>query len=247
MNLFKNLALALLLAVPTHAANLRQTQEHVDQVIKDVIMSSVHAAGEIGATQMENAKAVGFKEQEVEYLVALAQDKGEINQITDFLDSVYILPVEATQWALHHVEVIPKDTSKIKKNPVVRDPTKYEVDGPFGTKLGSALKNVEEERLSAFDTEKERLSSPEALANALESAVTSDNGSVSRQALQVAMASGWSQEEILHIVGMALESVEDNGGDKTEVLSEIQKLRGPKKEEKPKKKFEPLPFNTWTV
>eukprot|EP00547_Thalassionema_nitzschioides_P004067 CAMPEP_0194209408 /NCGR_PEP_ID=MMETSP0156-20130528/7544_1 /TAXON_ID=33649 /ORGANISM="Thalassionema nitzschioides, Strain L26-B" /LENGTH=245 /DNA_ID=CAMNT_0038936575 /DNA_START=52 /DNA_END=789 /DNA_ORIENTATION=+ len=245
MNLFKNfpsIAIALLLVVPAQAANLRQTQEHIDRVIKDVIVSSIHADGEINAAQMDSAKAVGFKEQEVEYVVAIAQDKGDFHEIANFLDSVYILPVEATQWAMHHVEIIPKDTSKIQKNPAVRDPRKYEVDGPFATKL-KAHEDVDDERLSAI---KPRIATPDALANAIESAVNSEDGSISRQALQVAMASGWSEDEVLHVARMALESVEDNGGDKTEVLSEIQKLRGPQKEEKPKKQFEPLPTHTWT-
>jgi len=90
--------------------------EHVDmeviqKVIKDAILSSIASEdNKVDPVKLERARRVGFALEEVDKLVNIAKEHGtDEKEVVKYLENIYILPVDATQYALHHVEIISKE------------------------------------------------------------------------------------------------------------------------------------------
>lgn len=198
--------------------------ETLQKVIKEAVLSSLASEdGKVDSVKMENARDVGFAFEEVQEVVKIAKKHGGAKEIEDFMDSVQIVPKKATQYSFHHIEIIPKERS-IETEDERKEDSTHSKDG----------KKEDEEQISA----------PHAMANAIESAINSEAGKVDSEALQLAVKSGWTSDEVNHMVRLALNSIHDHAGDKLQVLRDLERLRMLKQQKRPK--AESLTTHSWT-
>lgn len=202
-------------------AYLRKHEQNTDMktienVIKDVVLSSIRSGdGKIDAVKMEKARDVGFAFEEVQKLVQLAEKHGDANDIEAFLENVQIVPRDASENSFNHI-VLPN----------------------IETGNREAKESLDEKE------DEGKISAPRAIADAIESAVNSGSGEVDPEALQLAVDTGWTSDEVHNMARLALKSIHDHDGDKSRVLSDLRRLRTMKGQKRPQK--EDSNSNTWT-
>jgi len=184
----------------------RLDMQIIQRVIKEAIISSVNSEdGKVDAAKMQKAKMVGFTSDEVKQLVDLAKKNGDNKDIEKYLNSVQIIQKEATQYALRHIEIIPKEDAK------------------------DIIKTTE--RQQEDEKEDEVSVSPRVMiANAL---LSSLNIEVDPEAMERAVDAGFSTAEVRRLTRLARKKIDSDGNEKQveDDLKEFRELKFPRSKE----------------